>query len=146
LPVDLLVRGRLARFWWLSVQQLPSDHEQIDQGTAGEQPVGILVDPPVADLGEAEHPLHHAETVFNLGTDLGFALVFGFLGLVDHALDLATTVCEIPGSGRTAADDLALAAISLIAPDPCFIPMQQVFQHRTVMSIRGCGCHGRECS
>ncbi len=60
--------GSCARLY---CQQAPPDHEKIDEGAGGEQPVGVFVDPPVADLGEAEYALHHAETVFGTGADLG---------------------------------------------------------------------------
>ena len=48
-------------------QQSVAHQEQVRQRAGHEQPVRILVEPPVADLGEAEHAFDHPEAVLDLG-------------------------------------------------------------------------------
>lgn len=51
-------------------QQAPSRQVQIRQATGDEEPVGILREPPVADLGPPKEPLDHQEPLFDFRPDL----------------------------------------------------------------------------
>src|SRR5262245_58110982 len=52
----------------LRSQQSTADHIQIRQGAGHEEPVGILHDPAVANLDEAEDPFEHADRMLSAGT------------------------------------------------------------------------------
>lgn len=65
------------------------------------------------------------------------------LGPILHALDLVNPtvvpvalVREVLRPRRTLADDIALSAVGLIAPDPSLFPMQQMRQCQAVRNIR----------
>ena len=47
-------------------QQNPSGHVQIDQPTGHKQPVGVLVQPSVTNLAEAEDPLENQKWMLDL--------------------------------------------------------------------------------
>src|SRR5664279_5442757 len=47
--------------------QVVTSHEQVGERAGHEQAMGVLVQAPIADLGEAEHPLDHADGVLDLG-------------------------------------------------------------------------------
>ena len=50
---------------------MPACDEQIGQRAGDEQAVGILLQPAVAHLGEAEHPLDDADRMFDPGPYFG---------------------------------------------------------------------------
>ena len=53
-----------------AAQQMASRHEQIGQSAGHQQTVGVLLQPAIAHLGEAEHPLDDPDRMFDLGPDL----------------------------------------------------------------------------
>jgi hypothetical protein len=85
----------------------------------------VFLEPAVAHLGKAEHPLDDPDRMFDLGPHLRFGPVPGPLDRVDDATVSIAAVGEIPRPRRFPADHGALAAIGLIAPDAGFLAMQQ---------------------
>jgi len=57
-------------------------HEQIGQSAGHQQTVGVLVEPPIAHLGEAEHPLDDPDRMFDPGPDLRLGPILRPLDLV----------------------------------------------------------------
>ena len=66
--------------------EMAARHEQIGERAGDEQAVRVLVEPAVADLGEAEDALDDEERVLDLGPDLRFGPVLRPLFLVDDAV------------------------------------------------------------
>ena len=114
----------------LSTQQSVAHDEQIGERAGHEQPVRVLVQPAVADLREAEHPLDHAEAVLDLRPHLRLGAVARLLRLVHHPAMPIASVDEVSCVWCMFADHGALPAICLIAPHPRLITMQQIGQHR----------------
>ena len=77
--------------------------EQITQRASYEQSVRVLVQPTVADLREAEHPLDHPKAVLNLGPHFRLGAVAGLLGRVHHAAVPIAPVGEVPRLGSASA-------------------------------------------
>src|SRR3984893_9273770 len=51
----------------LAAQQMPARYEQIGQCAGHEQAMGVLLQPAIAHLGKAEHPLDDPDRMFNHG-------------------------------------------------------------------------------
>jgi hypothetical protein len=49
----------------LAAQQMPARHEQICQRAGHEQAMGVLLEPAITHLGEAEHPLDDPDRMFD---------------------------------------------------------------------------------
>ena len=101
----------------------------------------VFLEPAVAHLGKAEHPLDDPDRMFDLGPHLRFGPVPGPLDRVDDATVSIAAVGEIPRPRRFPADHGALAAIGLIAPDAGFLAMQQFGQDPAVGDIGWCRHH-----
>ena len=56
--------------------QMASRHKQIGQSAGDQQTVGVLVEPAIAHLGEAEHPLDDPDRLFDPGPDLRLGPIF----------------------------------------------------------------------
>lgn len=62
-------------------------HEvQVGQRTGDEQPMGVLIETTVADLGEREHAFDDAKDMLDATTDSGLDTVTGPLDLVYDTL------------------------------------------------------------
>src|SRR5664279_4007112 len=109
-------------------QQLAASHEQIGERARDEQAMRVLVQSPVADLGEAEHPLDNEKRVLDFCSDLRLGPVLRPLGLINHAAMPVAAIGEILGIRRVLDDHLSLTAISLIAPHPGLVPAQEIRQ------------------
>ena len=68
---------------------MPACDEQIGQRVGHDQAVGVLLQPAVAHLGEAEHPLDDADRMFDPGPHFGLGTIFRPLGLIYHAVAVA---------------------------------------------------------
>ena len=90
-PLRPLVRSLDAPRPWGS-QQVVSGHEQIGQRTGHEQSVGVLLEPSVAHLHEAEDALEDADGMLDLGPYTRLSLVLRPLGVVD---DTAVTIAPV---------------------------------------------------
>src|SRR3954451_20851941 len=91
-------------------------HEQIGQRAGHEQTMGVLVEPAVAHLGKAEHPLDDPDRMLDPGPHFGFGAVFRSLDLIHDAAVVVAAIDEIPGLGSVLPDHRALAAVGLITP------------------------------
>src|SRR4029077_5275343 len=60
----------------LAAQQIPAGHKQIGQRAGYEQAMGVLLQPAIAHLGKAEHPLDDPDRMFDPGAYLGLGTVF----------------------------------------------------------------------
>ena len=121
-------------------QVTPSD-EQIGETTGDPRSMGVLRQPPVANLGEAEHPLDHPDAVLDLGKYAGLPPIPATLHLIDHATMAVAFAGEIPGARRMLAHHSLLAAIRLIPINLRLLAVQQLAQYARIVHV-GCGrCH-----
>ena len=58
--------------------------EQIRKAGRHPQAMGVLRQPAIADLGEAEHPLDDADTALDLGTDGGLGAILSPFHRIDN--------------------------------------------------------------
>jgi hypothetical protein len=58
----------------LAAQEIPARHEQIGQRAGHKQPVSVLLQPAIAHLGKAEHPLDDPDRMFDPPLSRGQAL------------------------------------------------------------------------
>src|SRR5215475_14472679 len=79
-------------------------HEQIGQGAGHQQAMGILVEPAVAHLGKAEHPLDDPDRMLDPGAYLGLGTVFRPLDLIHHTAMAIAAIGEISGPWCMLAD------------------------------------------
>ena len=66
------------------------------QTTSHEQPVGILVQPPVANLVESKNPLEHQKRMLDLGAYFRLRLVRRFVFLAQWAISAGSTPFSRP--------------------------------------------------
>jgi hypothetical protein len=64
---------------------MPACDEQIGQRAGHKQAMGVLLQPAIAHLGEAEHPLDDPDRMFNPGPHRGLGTIFRPFDLVDDA-------------------------------------------------------------
>src|SRR5215469_8740031 len=112
-------------------------HEQIGQRAGYQQSVGVLLQPAIAHLGEAEHPLDDADRMFNPGPHFGLGAIFRPLDLIDDTAVAVAAIDEILGLWCMLPDHRPLAAIGLITPHPGLPAVQQIGQHRAVGALAG---------
>jgi len=77
-----------------SRQQPPSCHVQICQPAADLEPVGVLRQPTVSDLGPAEDPLDHQERMLHFGPHFRLRAVSRPLGLTQWSMPMGFRVNE----------------------------------------------------
>src|SRR5215510_4779862 len=97
----------------------------------------VLLEPAIAHLGKAEHPLDDPDGMLDPSPHSGLGAVFCSLDLIDDAAVAVAAIGEIPGLGCVLPDHRPLAAISLVTPYPGLLPVQQLGQHRAVGDIGG---------
>src|SRR5215831_9385656 len=90
---------------------MPARDEQIGQRAGDEQTMEVLVQPAIAHLGKAEHPLDDPDRVFYPGPHFGLGAVFRPLDLVDSSAVAMATIGEIASLGRVLPDHRALPAV-----------------------------------
>src|SRR6516164_6655436 len=103
---------------------MPARYEQIGQRAGHEQTMSVLVEPAIAHLGKAEHPLDDPDRMLDPGPHFGLGAVFPPLDLIDNAAVTVAAIGEIPGLGRMLPDHRSLSAIGLVTPHPGLLPMQ----------------------
>ena len=118
-----------------AAQQMTARHEQVGQCAGDEQAVGVFLQPAIAHLGEAEHPLDDPDRMFDPGPHFGLATIFRALDLINDAAVAIATIGKVLGLWGVLPDHCTLAAIGLIAPYPGLLAMQQIGQHRAVGGI-----------
>jgi len=60
----------------LAAQEMAARHEQIGQRASDQQAMEVFVQPAVAQLGKAEHPLDDADRMFDAGRTLDLVRFF----------------------------------------------------------------------
>jgi len=106
----------------LATQQMAAGQEQIGQCAGYQQAVGVLREPAIAHLGEAEHPLHDPDRMFDPGPHFRLGTVFRPLGLIDDAAVAVAPVDEILGLRGMLTNHRPLAAIGLTPPTRVSFP------------------------
>ncbi len=84
----------------LATQQMAAPCEQIGQRTGHEEAMRILLQPAVAHLGKAKHPLDDPNHMFSPGPHFGLGAVFRPLDLIDNTAVAVATIGEISSFGR----------------------------------------------
>jgi len=74
---------------------MPACDKQIGQRAGHDQAVGVLVQPAIAHLGEAEHPLDDADRMFDPGPHFGLGAIFRPLDLIDYAAVAVAAIGEV---------------------------------------------------
>ena len=80
-PLPAWLRTHYARWQ----RDMPARHEQIGQCAGHEQAMRVLLQPAVAHLGEAEHPLDDTDRMFDLALYFGLGAVFRPLDFIHDA-------------------------------------------------------------
>ena len=78
----------------LATQEMAAHCEQIGQRTGHEEAMGVLLQPAIAHLGKAEHPLDDPDHMFNPGPHFGLGAVFGPLDLIDNTAVAVTAMVK----------------------------------------------------
>ena len=97
--------------------------------------MGVLLEPAIAHLGKAEHPLDDPDRMLDPSPHFGFGAVFRTLDLFHDTAVAVAAIGEIPGLGRVLPDYRPLAAVGLITPYPGLLPVQQLGQYRAAGDI-----------
>ena len=107
-------------------QQTPSRQVQIRQAARDEEPVRILCEPLVADLGPPKDALHHPEHMFDFGPHLRLGPIAGPFPLTQRPMASGLGLDEALRLRSRARQDLALSAVRRIAPDARLLPVSQI--------------------
>ena len=99
-------------------------HEQIGQRAGDEQTMSVLLQPAIAHLGKAEHPLDDPDHMLDPSPHFGLGAVFRPLDLIDNTAVAVAAIGEVPRLGRMLPDHRPLAAVGLITPYAGLLPMQ----------------------
>src|SRR5438477_10581611 len=105
---------------------MPAHHKQIGQRADHEQAMRVLLQPAVAHLGKAEHPLDDPDHMFNPWPHFGLGAVFRPLDLIDNTAMAVAAIGEIAGLGRVLPDHRPLSAVGLITPDAGLVAVQEL--------------------
>ena len=117
--------------------QQPSAHEvQIGECAGDQQPMGVLLKTPVANLGEMKDALDDAKDVLDAAADLGLHAILGALHLVYDALVPIAAVCEVTGLRGVLSKTIGLALIRRVTPYPGLFAMEKIGQDGGVMNVR----------
>src|SRR5919197_1383388 len=119
-------------------EQRLARHEKVGQRTGHDEAMPVLPQAPVADLGEAEDALDHADGMLDLGTHPRFAAIPGPLRSQSRRL----AWCEVPRVRCAHAQDGGLPSIGGISPYPPFTAVQQEGHHVTVVDMGWRGLNG----
>src|SRR5919108_3375624 len=112
----------------LRIQQAPSVHEDVCEGSARFEPVQVLVQTSVSNLLEAKHPLDHADRMLDLRPHARLGAVASFDRLIDAITPPIALIGEVLRARRRLAHLLFLSPISLISPHPGLLAVQQMWQ------------------
>src|SRR5882757_8611309 len=100
---------------------MPAHHEQVGQRAGHQQAMSVLLEPAIAHLGKAEHPLDDPDDMLDPGPHFGLGAIFRPLDLIDNTAVAVAAIGEIPSLGRMVPDHRPLAATGLITPYPGLI-------------------------
>ena len=96
----------------LAAPETAARHEQIGQRAGDKQAMAVLVQPAIAHLGKAEHPLDDPDDVFDPGPHFRVGAFFGPLDLIDNTAVAIASINERlhgPPPDRPASRDETLA-------------------------------------
>ncbi len=82
------------RFLCLAQQLSPGD-EQVCQRTGDEQPMRVLGQPAVTDLGKAKHALDDADGMFHFRAHFGLGAIGGAFSLAQRAMTMRLLMSEV---------------------------------------------------
>src|SRR5579862_1945733 len=125
----------------LRIEQSSSYQKQIRERCGDLKPVQVLRQASITHLLKTEDPLDHPKDVLDLGAHAGLTTVGGPDRLINALAPPVTLVGEVLRPSCSGADRRLLSAVRLIAPDPPFLPMQQVLQRKAIGDIRRRGQH-----
>src|SRR5215831_13849334 len=114
---------------------MPAYHEQVGERAGHQQAMRVLLQPAIAHLGKAEHPLDDPDRMLDPGPHFGLGAVFRSLDLIDDTAMAVAAIGKISRLGRVLPDHRTLAAIGLITPYSGLSPVQQLGQYRAVGNI-----------
>jgi hypothetical protein len=101
--------------------------------------VRVLKDATVADFHETKDALDHVESMLDPGTNASVGAVNLLLSFGEAFAACRVRVREIRRGGCPQPDRSRLTAIRGVAPDACFVSMEQFGQNVTIMNV------GRRC-
>lgn len=108
---------------------------EICQPAADLQPVGVLRQPAVADVGLAEDSLDHQERMFNLRLDLRLGEVASPFLLTQQPMAMRFHLDKTLGVGGMVLNHLMLSSVGRVAPHPRLLPMQQTGLSCTLAAV-----------
>src|SRR5271170_287043 len=130
---------RLPQAPLLRIEQPPANQVQIGERRGNLESVQILRQTSVANLAEAKDVLDHTEDMLHFGSHSRLVAVLCLLNLIDLAVKTIALVGEVLRSRRMPVDEVSMALITLVAPDPRLGAVQQVGQRVSVLHIGGRG-------
>ena len=92
---------------------MPAHHEQIGQCAGHDQAMSVLLQPAIAYLGKAEHPLDDPDRMFDPGPHFGLGTVFRPLDLIHDTAVAVAAIDEILGLWSMLPDHRPLAAVRI---------------------------------
>src|SRR5580700_8223999 len=78
-----------------ATQQMPARDEQIGQCAGHEQAMRVLLQPAIAHLGKAKHPLDDPDRMFDPGPHFGLSTIFRPLELIHDTAVAVAAIDEI---------------------------------------------------
>src|SRR2546430_17004974 len=92
---------------------MPARHKQIGQRAGHEQAMRVLLQPAIAHLGKAEHPLDDPDRMLDPGPHFGLGTIFRPLDLIAKATVAVAAFYEILGLWCVLPDHRPLTAVSM---------------------------------
>lgn len=134
-PLERSIR-QLPQTRFLRKQQPASHDKQVGKCRGHFEPVQVLGQAPVANFLEAKDSLDHPNGVLHFGANPRLVAVLRLLNLVDESVAPVSSVGEVFGARRAAADHRRSPLVALIAPDPRLAAVRQVRQRVDVRNMR----------
>src|ERR1700753_3775153 len=97
---------------------MPAHHEQVGQRAGHQQAMRVLLQPAIAHLGKAEHPLDDPDRMFDPGPHFRLGAVFRPLDLIDNTAGRTVLSATLAGVDTTA----WISLVRLSTPKCAFIP------------------------
>src|SRR3989440_11288906 len=91
-------------------------HEQIGQRAGDEQTMSVLLQPALAHLGKAEHPLADPDHMLDPSPHFGLGAVFRRLDLIDSTAGAVAAACEFSHRGLMLSGHRPVAAVGWVTP------------------------------
>src|SRR5215831_3971699 len=125
----------MGRLRLLPPQDAVAGDEEIGQCTGYDEPMAVLREPAVADLGKPEDPFDYPDWVLNLGADPRRPAVPCPLRAAQWAIAPGLPLGQVAGVWRAGPEDGALTRVGGIPPHAPLPPVQQPGQRVTVMDV-----------